>query len=96
MAAGFKKGVSAPTVFYNEERQLRCVVHGDDFTFLGFEKDLDHIQWLMSKWYEMKVRGRLDGEPGGQNETTILNRRVLWYGDSIRVRGRPQTLEGHV
>ena len=34
--ACFKKGVSAPTVFYNEERQLKCVVNGDDFACLGF------------------------------------------------------------
>ena len=58
-------GVAAPTVFFHKERQLRCAVHGEDFTFLGFDRDLDFISDQMSKWYEVKVRGRLDGEPGG-------------------------------
>ena len=34
-ALGFKKGVAAPTVFYCESKNVRCVVHGDDFTFTG-------------------------------------------------------------
>ena len=44
----------------------------------------------MSKWYEIKVRGRLDVEPGGQNEVTIWNRRVRWYGDSIEFEADPK------
>ena len=30
---GFSRGSSAPTVFYNRSLEVRCVVHGDDFTF---------------------------------------------------------------
>jgi hypothetical protein len=41
---GFVQGVSAPTVFKHEEKQLECVVHGDDFTLLGFEEDLDEFE----------------------------------------------------
>ena len=32
---GLVTGVSAPTAFYCKEKELRCVVHGDDFTFMG-------------------------------------------------------------
>ena len=32
---GFKQGVASASCFYNAERRLRCVVHGDDFTFEG-------------------------------------------------------------
>ena len=28
---GFKRGISSPCTFYHEERNLRLVVHGDDF-----------------------------------------------------------------
>jgi hypothetical protein len=38
---GFVRGISAATVFYNPETQVRIVVHGDDFTLLGYEYDLD-------------------------------------------------------
>ncbi len=38
---GFTKGLASPCVFYNEKRNLRVVVHGDDFTILGWANDLD-------------------------------------------------------
>ena len=44
----------------------------------------------MAQWYEVKVRGRLDGEEGGQNEITLLNRRVRWYGQTIEFEADPK------
>jgi len=35
VAMGHTKGIAAPTVFFWEEKGVRCVVHGDDFTFTG-------------------------------------------------------------
>ena len=40
---GLAKGVANPTVFHNPVNDLRCVVHGDDFTFLGWEEDLEEM-----------------------------------------------------
>ena len=37
---GFVKGLAAPTVFFCKEKDIRCVVHGDDFTFTGLKEDL--------------------------------------------------------
>ncbi len=34
LAVGFQMGKSSPCVFWNEEHNLRVVVHGDDFTIL--------------------------------------------------------------
>ena len=56
---GFRRGMGFPTVFYNAETSVRCVVHGDDFTFLGAEPDLDEVTAHMSVWYDLKVRGTL-------------------------------------
>ncbi len=56
-AMGFKAGKSAPTVVFDEGRGSRCVVHGDDFTFLGWEWDLMDVMKGMEKSYELKVRG---------------------------------------
>ena len=36
---GFERGVACGAVFYHEERDLSCVVHGDDFSFRGLEED---------------------------------------------------------
>ncbi len=33
-ALGMVKGGGNPTAFYNPEKEMRCVVHDDDFTFL--------------------------------------------------------------
>merc|ERR1712005_42236 len=31
---GFKRGIASPCVVYHPERNIRCVIHGDDFTLL--------------------------------------------------------------
>ena len=56
----------------------RCVVHGDDFTFLALEAEIPKIIEIMKGWYDIKVRGILGGEPGDDEEVTILNRRMDW------------------
>jgi hypothetical protein len=76
--AGYKAGTAAPTVFFNKETDGRCVVHGDDFTFLATEGEVRRMTKLMGEWYEIKVRGVLGGEQGDDEEVTILNRRLAW------------------
>ena len=39
--AGYKSGEASPCVFYHTQKNVRIVVHGDDFTVLGAVKDLD-------------------------------------------------------
>ena len=41
LSIGFLGGRVSPCVFYNKEHNVRVVVHGDDFTCLGHEGDLD-------------------------------------------------------
>ena len=49
---GFSRGMSSPCVFYHKGRNLRIVVHGDDFTILGHTPDLD--------WYRKNTRSNSD------------------------------------
>ena len=44
---GFIRGKASPCVFYHPGRSLRVVVHGDDFTILGWEESLD---WLRGEF----------------------------------------------
>ena len=37
------EGVANPTAFCHPGKEMRCVVHGDDFTFLGWESDLEEM-----------------------------------------------------
>ena len=87
---GFAKGVTAATVFYDKARDIRCVVHGDDFTLLGWEEDLHDVRDGLKAKYELKVRGVLGGAWGDQREVTILNRRLRWEDDEITYEADPE------
>ena len=80
---GMAKGRSAPTAFYDKDRCLRCVVHGDDFTFLGWEEHLDEAAGFLRKHYKLKVRGIMGGEPRDSQEIRILNRKLSWIGGTM-------------
>ena len=45
-SAGFTSGIASPCIFQHYERDITCVVHGDDFTSLGSDPNLD---WLETK-----------------------------------------------
>mgnify|MGYP003300256405 CR=1 FL=1 len=67
-SVGFKRGVTSPCTFWNEEKDTRVVVHGDDFTISGVDEDLIWIRDLMASWFEIKVRGVLGDGPNDVNE----------------------------
>eukprot|EP00969_Alexandrium_andersonii_P297159 13131640-Alexandrium_andersonii.AAC.1 len=41
---GFVRGKASACCFYNAELDVWCVVHGDDFTFAGYDMDLDVVE----------------------------------------------------
>ena len=84
---GFSPSIATPCSFYNEEQDIRCVVHGDDFTFLGTDGALTWIQKSMQACYEVKVRGRLGPQPKDDKIIRILNRVVEWTPQGIRYEG---------
>eukprot|EP00972_Heterocapsa_arctica_P001009 141971-Heterocapsa_arctica.AAC.1 len=51
---GFDKGKASPCTFHYPTRNLRCVVHGDDFTTLGEDDDLDYLEKELKKHFELK------------------------------------------
>jgi hypothetical protein len=73
-AEGFVRGKASPVSFYDASRDVSCLVHGDDFTFVGDEKGLNHIEGKMKSWYELKVKARLGPDPGDDKEVDVLNR----------------------
>ena len=70
-------------MFFHPERNLRLVVHGDDFTILGGEADLDWFRRSISDKYEVKFRGRIGPGEGDDKSIRILNRVVEWTEDGI-------------
>eukprot|EP00959_Pyramimonas_sp_CCMP1952_P219673 4593007-Pyramimonas_sp.AAC.1 len=52
--AGFKSGIASPCVFKHESRALWLIVHGDDFTLLGGDHDLDWFEHKIKEEFEVK------------------------------------------
>jgi hypothetical protein len=80
---GFVSGKATPCVFFHEERELRAVVHGDDFTMLGRESELSWFREMISQSFEVKFRGRLGPCHDDQKSMRILNRVVEWSDAGI-------------
>ena len=57
-SAGFNHGVASPCVFYNQKRDVRVVVHGDDFTVLGAAIHLDWFRKQIAGAFEVKFCSR--------------------------------------
>ena len=63
-------------------------VHGDDFTVLAQEQDLDWFWRTTQKRLDCKKRGRLGPEEGDEKSIRILNRIVTWTEEGIMYEGR--------
>ena len=46
ISIGYRQGIASPCVLYNEDKELRCVVHGEYFTIFGEDAD---IKWFPKK-----------------------------------------------
>ncbi len=87
---GCRKGRASPCVFFHKERNIRVVVHGDDFTFSGMDADLTWIENLMKSWFEVKARARLGPEPDDDKEIVVLGRVVTWKDECIEYQADPK------
>jgi hypothetical protein len=57
--SGFQRGIASPCLFYHRQLNLRAVIHGDDLTLLGHEKELNKFREAIKASFEVKFRGRL-------------------------------------
>jgi hypothetical protein len=80
---GFVRGKSAPTTFYREATGCRCVVHGDDFTFLTYDDTGRQIVKDMEGWYDLKLRAVIGDDDEDDKEVTILNRKLKHVGHGL-------------
>jgi len=87
VAAGFRRGRAASTVFFNPVSGLRVVVWGDDFTVVGCDQDLKEFAEMMRSWYDIKVKAVLGPEVNDDKEVRILNRVVRWKPEMIEYEG---------
>ena len=89
-AMGVTSGVASPCCFEQKERNIAVVVHGDDFTALGTDPNLNWYETEMAKHFEIKIRGRLGEGCAGDNELRILNRVVKVTPDGLTYEADPR------
>ena len=89
VANGFMQGKVSPCVFWKPKTGVRCVVHGDDFTFAGTDYELEKCSIMMKKEYEVKIIGKLGPDKGDDKSITILNRCVEWTPHGIQYEADP-------
>ena len=65
---GFKQGIASVCCFYHEDRDIRVVVHGDDFTALCTQVHADWLVAELKRHFELKVSGRLGGGPDDDSQ----------------------------
>ena len=90
---GFISGVASPCCFVHKTNGLSVVVHGDDFTILGTDPQLDWFQNELAKNFEIKIRARLGEGCPGDNEVTILNRVVKITPTGLTYEANPRHAE---
>ena len=90
---GFTSGSASPCCFWHKERNLSCVVHGDDFSTLGLDADLDWLEKSLAEHFELKIRGRIGEGLPGDNEMRILNRIVAVHEDCISYEADPRHVD---
>ena len=80
---GFIRGKASSCCFMHPDREIRCVVLGDDFTFVGKDANLSWVEKHMSKTFLCKVEGRIGPDTGDLKQAQILNRVVTWTDNGL-------------
>ena len=89
LSIGFARGRSVPCSFYHAKKDMHIVVHGDDFTTLGYDSDLDWLNDEMKKKFAIKST-RIGPASDDDKSLKILNRIVEWTPQGITIEGGPK------
>jgi hypothetical protein len=87
---GFVRGKASPVAFFNAEADISCLVHGDDFTFVGGDESSQYVESKMKEWYEVKVKARLGNGPRDDKEVDVLGRIVRCTPEGFEYEADPK------
>ena len=74
-------GRAWPCIFTHKERDIRLLVHGDDFLVLADDEGHAFVDQALKKRYEFKRDGHIG--PGQEKQTmSVLNRLVKYHPDT--------------
>ena len=83
VSVGFRRAKACPCLFYHPKRNIWATVHGDDFTILASEENLDWFRKRIAERFEVKFRGRIGPSERDEKSIRILNRILTWTKDGI-------------
>ena len=89
---GFTSGAASPCCFHHPEHNISGVVHGDDFTAMGLNADLDYYETELAENFELKI-GRLGEGCKGDNQLRILNRIVTITATGLTYEADPRHVD---
>ena len=78
---GFESGHASACHLHHTKKGLKAVVHGDDFTITGPERELEKLGKELEKKFEIKLKIVGPGQ-GRVKEQRILNRVVRWIEEA--------------
>ena len=81
VSLGIIQGKAAPCMFYHPFKEVRVVVHGDDFTVAVVPEGLDWFREDIKNRFEVNFRARLGGYKDEDTSVRILNRILEWKDD---------------
>ena len=68
-------------------------MHGDDFTCLGLDADINWYEAELAKHFELKIRGRIGEGCDGPNQIRILNRIVTLTENGLTYEADPRHVD---
>ena len=79
------QGKSNPCIYYHQKRDLRTVVHGDDFRTAGSYENIKWLHEALGKEWMVVERGILGppGTPNTSQDIRVLNRIISWKDEGI-------------
>eukprot|EP00973_Karenia_brevis_P072169 10025940-Karenia_brevis.AAC.1 len=89
---GFRSGKASPCIFWHKEKNLRVLVHGDDYACAGTLQELYWLEEMMKKKFEVKTQ-YLGPEAHCQQEIRFLSRIIRWTSAGIQYEADPRHQE---
>ena len=74
------------------KKEMRTLVHGDDYVIVGHEKDLKWLEARLKDKYEIKTK-MLGLNEDHDREVRVFNRMITWEQSGIGYEADPRHVE---
>ena len=90
---GFRRGKASAVCFFHPGRNLRCLVHGDDFLLAGSKADLQWTRAGLEKDILLSCKGILGPGKDEVREFVCLGRVLRWTTSGYELEADPRHAE---